>query len=173
MKILGIVTGILLTLSGIFCFVHPVLTFANLSWVIGVIVLASGIGSAAAWWNARKTGTSSGWEFAGAILTMIAGLLILCNLCARLFTDMALITLFGVWIIAAGILRIVVSLKLRLPWWGFGLAWGIVLLVVGLYALVHPVVSLISLGWCVATIFAAQGINLIFAAASLPKDSTI
>ena len=124
MKILGIVTGILLTLSGIFCFVHPVLTFANLSWVIGVIVLASGISSAAAWWNARKSGTSSGWERAGAILTMIAGLLILCNLGARLFTDMALITLFGVWIIAAGILRMVRNRREAAARFGFSACSG-------------------------------------------------
>lgn len=43
MKILGIVMGILLTISGIFCLTQPVLTFANLSWVIGAIVLTCGI----------------------------------------------------------------------------------------------------------------------------------
>ena len=120
MKILGIVMGILLTISGIFCLTQPVLTFANF------------------------------W--------------------AQLFTDMALIMLFGVWIVCAGVLRIVASVQLKFAWWGFGVFWGVVLILVGIYALLHPVVSLISLGWCVAFVFISQGINLVFAAISTKSE---
>ena len=79
MKILGIVMGILLTISGIFCLTQPVLTFANLSWVIGAIVLACGICGLVAWWQGRKSGESNLWDMAGALLTTIVGVLMLCN----------------------------------------------------------------------------------------------
>ena len=49
-------------------------------------------------------------------------------------------------------------------------ALGVVLILVGIYALLHPVVSLISLGWCVAFVFIAQGINLVFAAISTKSE---
>ena len=45
-----------------------------------------------------------------------------------------------------------------------------VLILAGIYALLHPVVSLISLGWCVAFVFIAQGINLVFAAISTKSE---
>lgn len=171
MKILGIIMGSLLTISGIFCLTQPVLTFANLSWVIGAIVLACGICGLVAWWQGRKSGESNLWDMAGALLTTIVGVLMLCNFWAQLFTDMALIMLFGVWIVCAGVLRIVASVQLKFAWWGFGVFWGVVLILAGIYALLHPVVSLISLGWCVAFVFISQGINLVFAAISTKSEN--
>ena len=50
MKILGIITGLLLIISGVYCFMHPVLTFASLGWLVGLAVIISGAGSLAAWW---------------------------------------------------------------------------------------------------------------------------
>ncbi|MEE0547728.1 MAG: DUF308 domain-containing protein [Peptococcaceae bacterium] len=167
MKLLGIVTGILLIVSGCYCFANPVVTFANLGWVVGAIVLASGVGSFGSWWNGRKTNSSNIWDMLSALLTIVIGLLILFNLSARLFTDMTLIAFFGAWIILSGILRIVASVKIKFSWWGFGLLWGIILLVIGIYALFHPIISLISLGWCIAFVFISQGINLTFAALSM------
>ena len=171
MKILGIVMGILLTISGIFCLTQPVLTFANLSWVIGAIVLACGICGLVAWWQGRKSGESNLWDMAGALLTTIVGVLMLCNFWAQLFTDMALIMLFGVWIVCAGVLRIVASVQLKFAWWGFGVFWG---------RGADPGrgsmrccirwCRWISLGWCVAFVFISQGINLVFAAISTKSE---
>lgn len=67
-------------------------------------------------------------------------------------------------------LRIVASVQLKFAWWGFGVFWGVVLILAGIYALLHPVVSLISLGWCVAFVFISQGINLVFAAISTKSE---
>lgn len=160
-------------ISGIYCFAHPALTFSNLAWVIGAIVLLSGFSSFGSWWKECKTAASNIWDMLSVMLTIIIGLLVLFNLGARLFTDMALIALFGIWIIVSGLLRIAASVKIKFSWWGFGVFWGVfwgvLLVVVGLYALLHPVVSLISLGWCIAFIFISQGINLIFSALTM-KD---
>ena len=165
MKILGIITGLLLIISGVYCFMHPVLTFASLGWLVGLAVIISGAGSLAAWWEGRKSGSSNGWELVSALLTVLVGVIVLCNLFAMFLTDMAIVALFGVWLLVTGILRIVASVRLKFRHWGFGAVWGAVLILVAVYALLHPMVSMMSLGWCVAAVLVTQGINLTYAAA--------
>ena len=96
---------------------------------------------------------------------MLVGVIVLCNLFAMFLTDMAIVALFGVWLLVTGILRIVASVRLKFRHWGFGAVWGAVLILVAVYALLHPMVSMMSLGWCVAAVLVTQGINLTYAAA--------
>ena len=124
MKILGIIAGLLLIISGVYCFMHPVLTFASLGWLVGLAVIISGAGSLAAWWESRKSGSSNGWELVSALLTVLVGVIVLCNLFAMFLTDMAIVALFGVWLLVTGILRIVASVRLKFRHWGFGAVWG-------------------------------------------------
>ena len=162
----------LLIISGIYCFAHPVLTFSSLGWIVGVIVILSGFTNFGNWWNKRKSEISNIFDMLSALLTVMIGVLVLLNLGARLFTDVALVALFGLWIIVSGLLRIIASVKIKFSWWGFGVFWGVLLVIIGLYALLHPVVSLISLGWCIAFIFISQGINFTFSALTMktPKN---
>ena len=78
--------------------------------------------------------------------------------------------LFGVWIVCAGVAAHCGLGAAQICLVGFGVFWGVVLILVGIYALLHPVVSLISLGWCVAFVFISQGINLVFAAISTKSE---
>ncbi len=170
MKVLGIISGILLMLTGFFCFSRPIFSFSSLGWLIGIMLLAAALGGIASWWEGRKTKVSTIWDLIAAVLSLVVGVLVLTNLQTRLLTDMAIITLFGVWLIVGGILRIVSAIKVKPDLWGFSLALGIVLILLGIYSLFHPLLSLISLGWCVAFSLLSQGINLIVVSCMLKKN---
>lgn len=161
MKIVGIIAGILLTLSGGYCLMYPGLTFISLGWLIGASILIYGIGAGCAWFRSRGQKTAGAWELVSAILAVAFGILILVNIKTRLVTDMVLITLAGVWLGASGIIRIIGSIKLKPSWWGLGVVWGFFLILAAAASLLHPMIAVLSMGYCIAFGMITQGINLL------------
>lgn len=170
MKTIGIIAGVLLTLSGGYCFSHPVLTFGSLGWLIGVSILVYGIGCICTWMDARKQNSATAWELVSAILAIVIAILILVNIKALLFTDTVLIALIGIWLAATGILCMVAAVKLKPSWWGLSAIWGGILVLTAIASLIHPMVAIVSLGWCIAFAMMTQGINLVIAVCLKPKD---
>lgn len=170
MKIIGIIAGILLILSGGYCFMHPVLTFGSLGWLIGISVLVYGIGSICTWRDVSRRKSAASWEMVSGILAIAIAILILVNIKVRLFTDMVFVIFIGVWLAVTGTLRIVGAVKLKPSFWGFHAIWGIVLILAAVVSWTHPIIQAISLGWCIAFAMISQGINLVAAACLKTRD---
>lgn len=148
---------------------HPVLTFGSLGWLIGISILIYGIGCICAWKEAKSKKSATAWDLVSAIMAIVIAILILVNINARLFTDTVLVALIGVWLVTTGVLRIVGAFKLKHSWWGLSVVWGIVLIITAVVTLVHPMVAVVSLGWCIAFAMITQGINIIIIACSKTK----
>lgn len=170
MRIIGIIAGILLALSGGYCFFHPVFTFGSLGWLIGLSSLVYGIGGICAWKAARARKAATAWELISAILAVIIGILIFVNLRVRLLTDVVLVIIIGGWLAVSGILRIWGAVKLKHTRWGISIVWGILLLLTALTSWIHPAIAALSLGWCLAFAMITQGVNLIILACLIKKN---
>ena len=109
MRILTIISGILRGLTGAFCLMNPGQTFLSLAFVVGLIMVLNGLIHALAYFIGRglhNRGDNNGWILTDALLTLLLGILILCN---QLVADTAIPLVFGMWMLVAGILRIEAS----------------------------------------------------------------
>lgn len=164
MKWIGVVLGVLMVALGLYGTFRPMVFFASLGWLIGLAVLAAGFDGLGAWWAGRKAKTSSVWDLVLAILSIVFGIILLCNIGLRILTDAMLLTLFAVWIGVSGVLRIVNAVQQKPKAWGLLVVLGVLLIILAIVSLAHPLITALSIGFCVALNIVFQGVNMIFAA---------
>ena len=148
----------------------PVATFASLGWVIGVAMIAEGIGSILTWNTRRQLGFADGWTLAGAIVSVVLGIFVVGSLAFQVAIDHFIIYLVAAWLIFAGIMRIVVSFKLREihktgvevgKYWYLLLIAGILIIIMGIVCIIYPMIAAISIGILVGLSIAFSGGSLI------------
>lgn len=176
MKALTIIMGVLLTLGGIFLTVTPLSTYLSLWVVVGLILIISGINLLVNYKRFKDTGLVSGWDVFFGIVTIVMGALVLFNSYASFFTEVMLVALFASWLLIGGIVRIVMSFKIKklgASLWGLVLALGILSVVVGIYGFINPFAMAFALGLMVGIMVIIQGVNLIVAGASLTTEEPL
>ena len=106
MRMLTIIGGVLMLLTGIFCFINPGQTFLAIAFVIGLVMALNGLIHICAYMMGRglnNKGDNNGWILTDALITLLLGILVLCN---QLVADTAIPLVFGMWVLVSGILRI-------------------------------------------------------------------
>jgi len=163
-KLFGVILGVLMVILGPYGSFHPVMFFASLGWVIALTVLLAGFDGIGAWLAGRKTKTASAWDLVLAILSIVFGIVLLCNVWMRIMTDEMLLILFGVWIALYGVISIYNAVKYKPKFWGLLVVLGAVLIILAIVSFAHPFITALSIGLCVALNFVFQGFNMIFSA---------
>ena len=160
MRLLTIVSGGMLIITGLFCFANPGETFLALAFVLGMAMILTGLVQCLAYWRGRDNRRdNNGWIFAEALMTFILGILVLTSLIAA---DAAIPMVFGLWVISSGILRVVVatmidykSKKANFIW---TMATGVLCIVTGLYAFLNPLIANLSIAVLLGLLFMIQGV---------------
>lgn len=169
MKAVTVIIGVLFIGTGIYCFVNMKAAFLSLALILGLALLAYGVGQVFTWFTDRQNKGLTVWALAEGILTALIGALVVFY---PFQTDFVLAVWFAAWLMVSGIMRIVGSLKTRklLPGapWGFMFAMGIIGILVGIYCLVHPMVTGMALALMLGIFFVLQGINCIAFGINLP-----
>lgn len=164
MKIITIVLGVILVIGGIFCMVYPAATFSTLGWLVGILLLISGVNAVANYVRGRKVGLANVWDLVYGILTLILATVILFSPLAAGITDVILIYMFAFWLLIGGIIRIVGSIalmRLKNRGWIWMIILGLLMVVLGIYSFFHPMVNAIAMGWMMGFFIIFQGFNLI------------
>ena len=97
MRMLTIIGGVLMLLTGIFCFINPGQTFLAIAFVIGLVMVLNGLIHICAYMMGRglnNKGDNNGWILTDALITLLLGILVLCN---QLVADTAIPLVFGMW----------------------------------------------------------------------------
>jgi len=167
-KIFKILAGVILILSGVFCFANPGATFPSVAFLLGWAMLIAGIaGIVSFFWIGRKKETMN-LILVDGILNVILGCFVLANL---LITDAIIPVFFGMWVMFSGVLRVVDSYamkKARKKIWYGSLILGVVGILVGMYAFLNPVLADLSVVMQVGIFFLMQGINVLGVGFHLP-----
>lgn len=173
MKVFNVIVGILLILAGIYCFMNMQAAFLSLAFIIGLVLIAYGIMQAATWISGRRGNRVSGWIFGEGLLTILIGILMVFN---PFSSELILSILFGAWLVASGLMRVIASIqtKRNIPGapWAFMLIVGIVSILVGVYALFNPLVAGVAIAVLLGIFFILQGINSIVYGVSIPGMKT-
>lgn len=177
MKIVGILIGIVLILSGISCVFTPGLTYLTLAWVAGISMVADAIGNIVTWSAKKKEQMADGWDLAGAIISLIFGIILMSSALAQVLTAVITAYIVAVWMVAKGIIRIISSLRVRKirkaldakilgRSWGKVLAMGVLMTICGVLCMGYPYVLMIAIGIFVGISIISSGINLIIFASA-------
>lgn len=164
MKIITIVLGFVLIAGGVFCMLYPAATFATLGWLVGILLLLSGVNAIAGYIKNRKSKANSIWDFLFGLLTTAFGIFVLFSPLMRAITDITLVYMFAVWMLIGGVVRIVDAMRLmrlKNTAWIWMVLLGILMLVLGVYGFIHPMVNAVAIGWIMGIFVIFQGFNLV------------
>ena len=148
MRVLTIAGGILMIATGAFCFINPGQTFMTMAFLIGAVMVINGLIHAVGFVLSRGNfgiGDNNGWILIDAILTLLLGILILCN---QLTVDIAIPMIFGMWVLVSGLLRFEASTRInrqkKMKNFKAAFISGLATIAVGLFGFINPLVTYVS-----------------------------
>ncbi len=171
-KIIAIIFGIIIIGAGIVCLVSPELTFLTIGWIAGLAMTADAIANIVTWSARRRAGEADGWTLAGAIVSLVFGIVLLTSDILQLSVDLFIAFMAALWILTLGILRLIKSSKLHQihkqsdteivakNWWVVMLT-GILLVLLGVVSLMNPAITMFAVGTMIGITILIAGINLI------------
>lgn len=172
MRLLTIISGIMLVLTGLFCFANSGETFLALAFILGlVMILSSVIQIISYWWGRDDRTDNNGWIFSEAVITLILGILVQTSLIAA---DVAIPMVFGMWIMFSGVLRFVVATMINPSRKTSNFVWtmviGILSILCGIYAFVNPMTANLPIAVLLGIIFLIQGIGILELGIHMPHE---
>lgn len=169
MKVLAIITGILTAILGCAALAMPLRTFLAIGWLLGALVLVNGITGAITAFSKKDV-----CQGIFNILIAIGGGIILFNTFSRVMTDMFLAYLAGFVIIVYGVnmlISAIRSLKKSTAMGVIGIICAVLSVIAGVFSVMHPVLTMISLGFIIGFSVIMQGVNMIVLACSIKTDA--
>lgn len=171
-RILGIVSGVLLVILGIYCLFTPVITYGVVSWFIAFAMISDGISKIMLWNEFRKIGVKDIWALISGVLSVALGIALACSNVAQAAVDIFVAYMVACWILIGGIARVVRSFQMRKVQtkldtlalgsnWDIVLITGILMVVLGILCLFNPIVVMVALGWQIGFAMIVGGIGLI------------
>lgn len=170
MKIIGIIMGVLTTILGGYAMCVPVRTFLGIGWLLGVIMLVSGVEMLILGFNKRKKDVG---QILLGVLEVIAGGFLLFSGIQRALTDILVAYIIGAFIVFYGVFQIVSACKKYKEAKGnsiFKIILGVLSVIAGVLALSHPLMTMVSVGYLIAASLIFQGINTIVVAAGFSNS---
>ena len=144
----------------------------TMAFVIGAVMVINGLIHAVGFMLARGSfgiGDNNGWILIDAILTLLLGILILCN---QLTVDMAIPMIFGMWVLVSGLLRFEASTRINRQKkpanFKAALISGVVTIAVGLFGFINPLVTYVSVIILLGIFMIVQGANSIELGINMP-----
>lgn len=174
-RVILIIFGILLVIGGFWCMFQPTLTYAATAFVIGLCLILAGCGSISTWSWRKELGFASGWNLAGAILSIVLGVIVIISDAVQGAVDIFILYLVAAWLVLAGIMQICASLNIRKVRnelgthllganWAFDLVMGILIIIVGVLSFIDPTGLAIAFGILIGLGIMMVGTNMIVAA---------
>ncbi|MDR3295085.1 MAG: DUF308 domain-containing protein [Clostridiales Family XIII bacterium] len=167
MRIIILTAGPVLIAGGIFCLANAGQNYAALVFPVGMAMLLSGLIEIAGYLLAWR---EPGWTVAEGGLTVMLAAVALDN---RLAAPEAVPMVFGMWLLAAGLLRLLnaAQRKGEPPAFRFTLAaFGGLSVLVGLCGFYHPLITALPLTALVGDMLLLQGISVLVFGAGLKKS---
>ncbi|MFC3815449.1 HdeD family acid-resistance protein [Lysobacter sp. GCM10012299] len=162
-----VVYGVIAVLFGISAFAWPGSTAIAIAWAFGVMALAEGVISLVALFRKDVT-VSKAWLAVYAIASIAFGLMAVMH---PLAVAGVLLLLLAVWLVIAGIWRIVLAIRVRKEIegeWLIALS-GVLAIALGVMFFVHPAAGLVTVALWIGVVALVYGVLQIIAGFRLRK----
>lgn len=173
MRVLTIISGVLLVLTGVFCFANPGETFLSLAFMLGLIMVVTSViqGIAYCWGRSGNQNDNNGWILTEAIITFVLGVLVLSS---KIAADVAIPMVFGMWVMFSGILRVVTATMINRANKRTNFAWtlivGLLCALGGLYAFLNPDIANLAIAVLLGILFLLQGVSTLELGIHMPHE---
>lgn len=184
MRVLTVFAGVLLVSAGVFAIANQGVSFISIAFIIGLVMAVAGIIQCSGYIYGRYTGredgtpvepddlapetreavkaqkNAHGWIMIDGTVTFTLGALVLSD---QLKAEVAVISVFGLWMLTAGIRRIVTATyidrhaKMTNFYWTLGT--GIASALAGIYAFYNGTIFQMPLSSLIGVFFVLQGIS--------------
>ena len=174
-KVISIIVGILMTILGIIFLVRPGATFRTLILILGIVLIVSAISSFVNFFSATKSGYTNVWTILGAILSLIAGILLITNHFAGFFAGTFILYFLAALVLIKGIFQVIEALSSRSFNGGLGggsaamLVIGLLLIVAGIICFINPGLLEAFISVAVSFFLIICGVSLLAGGLSLPS----
>ncbi|MDR2156681.1 MAG: DUF308 domain-containing protein [Clostridiales Family XIII bacterium] len=168
MRVFMIAMGVLLTVTGVFCFANLEKEWSAFAFIVGVVMLIAGASNILSYLFEKKSRPHVGWVLAEGLLTVTLGVLALLY---PFRADLVITAVFGMWLISSGVLRLTAVFEMK----GSGLRKtpvalaGLCGIAVGVFGFVHLYVMSLALAAVVGVLFIMQGVNALVTGLALPS----
>lgn len=170
MRALSVILGIVLIVGGVVFIASPGAMMLGVGSLIGLFILIHGVGSLIGHYRFRALG--DGWGVAGAILSVVLGILLTTSAQLQLVTNLMVVFIAGIWMMAAGVVLMATAIRMSryavaMPWerpsraWLWLLLLGLILIILGILAYVHPLAGVMTMSLLMGVYVIAAGVNLI------------
>ena len=168
MRIITIIFGVLLVVGGFYCMFAPVATYSALAWLIGLAMVAEGVASVITWKRRRDLGYANGWTLAGSIISIVLGVILLGSYAMQIALDAFIAYLIAIWLVVAGITRIVAAIAVRssegqegAKGWIGQIVLGVLIVIVGILCIFNPLAIMAGVGMMLGISVVLVGIDLV------------
>lgn len=169
MKVVGIITGVLMGILGVYAMFVPVRTFLGIGWALGLVLLMNGIEMVIVGAGQKK---KQAGQIVMGILAAVAGCILLFSGVQRVLTDVMIAYIVGFAVLIYGIYLIIIGAQKVKEKKGqsiLKIVCGVLAVIIGGMSIAHPVVTMISVGYLIAAALIMQGINLVVLMMSIEK----
>ena len=164
--------GVVSIVFGIMVLVWPQVTVVFFVVLFGIYAIVDGVAAGSQWFSARRGPTArrhSGWILAGAIISVLAGLV---ALIAPGLTALAVALIVGAWALLLGITQVVVAIAARrtASYWWAGLVSGILAILFGMLLVIAPGAGIIGFLGVVGAFVIVIGIVFVLAGVQIRRS---
>lgn len=172
MKIVGIITGVLMSILGVYAMCVPIRTFLGIGWLLGALLLVNGIEMIVLEFGKAKKNV---WQIVLGVLGIIAGMILLFNGMQRALTDVMVVYTVGIFIIFYGVFHIIAACKKYKEAKGssiFKIVCGVLSVIAGVLSIGHPLLTMISVGYLIAITLIFQGVDMVILALAFGRKTS-
>ena len=171
-----IISAALMIITGIIVLCNPAATIVSVSWIIGVMTIASGISALIFYFSAARGGFGAGTVLFAGISDIVLGIVFLNH---GLFIAQLLAFIAGLWLTVFGVERFIRAFDLKRllydRWW-LTLIIGILCTVSGVLTMLSPITGAIIVSFVIGFGFILHGaalLALLHAIKKADKDNNI
>ncbi len=170
MKVFNCILGLFSILGAVYCIFYPGLTFLSTGWLITILLGAMGICSIfefATSSDKKENKSLAANGIVGLILGIGAAVISVLGIFSPLIRgslDLIILMLFAFWLFYSGVASIAKSVSLKKnggKMWILTLILGILVLLTGIYGALHPVFTMVTIGYIIGFELIVYGVRLI------------
>lgn len=164
-----LITALLMIVLGVVCILNPVDIFNSMAWLVGLLILCTGVTSLFFGLRAQRYLPNAGSTTLLAVFQILVGLMMLGN---SVLSAVAIVAIFAIWVMFEGVSLSVLSFDYKRSgyerWW-IMLLLGVCSLVLGFLALRNPEKVEALMGILLGIGIFANGIERIVAFSALKR----
>lgn len=170
MKVFNCILGLFSILGAVYCIFYPGLTFLSTGWLITILLGAMGICSIFEFSTSsdkKENKSLAANGIVGLILGIGAAVISVLGIFSPLIRgslDLIILMLFAFWLFYSGVASIAKSVSLKkngCKMWILTLILGILVLLTGIYGALHPVFTMVTIGYIIGLELIIYGVRLI------------